>query len=98
MRFRSMVLLLGLTLAPLVACGGDNDLVGTWSDDNGVVSYEFGSDGKVTITGPFGGGVELDYERDGDRVLVGPEGTRQVLTFTEDGDLDIGMAVLHKQD
>ena len=98
MRFRAMVLLLGLTLAPLAACGGGSDLVGTWSDDNGVVSYEFASDGKVTITGPFGGGVELDYERDGNRVLVGPEGTRQVLTFTEDGDLDIGMAVLHKQD
>ncbi|MGD8496942.1 MAG: hypothetical protein PVF05_12205 [Gemmatimonadales bacterium] len=98
MRLRSMVLLFGLTLAPLAACARGDDLVGTWSDDHGVVSYEFAPDGKVTITGPFGGGVELDYERDGDRVLVGPEGTRQVLTFTEDGDLDIGMAVLHKQD
>lgn len=96
MRLRAAIVLLGLTLTPLAACGG-NDLVGTWSDDNGVVSYEFAANGKVTITGPFGGGVELDYERDGDRVLVGPEGTRQVLKFTEDGDLDIGMALLHKQ-
>jgi len=97
MRLRSAILVLGLTLGPLAGCGG-NELVGTWADDQGVVSYDFDSDGKVTITGPFGGGVELDYERDGNRVLVGPEGTRQVLTFTENGDLDIGMTVLHKQD
>ncbi len=89
-----------LVLATLVAggCGGGG-LEGTYADDMGVVSYEFMSGGKVMITGPFGNAVELNYEVDGDRVLVrASEGAAQVLTITPEGHLDIGLAVLKKQE
>ncbi|MDH3298340.1 MAG: hypothetical protein OEM23_04160 [Gemmatimonadota bacterium] len=96
MRRIGFVLLFVVALA-FAGCGGG--LEGTYSDEMGVVTYEFSSDGKVMITGPFGNAVQLDYELEGDRVLVkASEGAAQVLTITPEGHLDIGLAVLKKQD
>jgi len=96
MRRIGIAVLLVTTVA-VGGCGGGG-LEGTYSDDMGVVSYEFRSGGKVMITGPFGNAVELNYEVDGDRVLVkASEGAAQVLTITPEGHLDIGLAVLKKQ-
>lgn len=98
MRIRSLVVLLTLVLAGgLAACGADT-LDGVYEDEAGVVSYDFQSDGKVIVTGPFGAGVELSYERDGDRVYIGAGDARQVFTITEEGHLDMGLAVLKKQE
>lgn len=93
MRLTGIGVLVALAVA---ACGGG--LSGSYSDDSGVVTYEFSRGGTVTITSGLGGTIELDYERDGDRILVkGPQGGNQVLTLTPDGDIDIGVAVLKKQ-
>ena len=100
MRIRHIALVTLLALAGgFAACGGSG-IEGTYSDDMGVVSYDFGSDGKVLVTGPFGAAVEMDYERDGDRILVGggDSSARQVLTITEEGHLDMGVTVLRKRD
>lgn len=91
---------LGLVVVlALAGCGGGGGLEGTYSDDSGVVSYEFQKNGKVLITS-IGGTVELDYEIDGDKVKVraAEDAPAQVLTITEEGDLDMGMAVLKKQE
>lgn len=98
MRIRSLAVVSMLVLAGgLTACNADS-LDGVYEDEAGIVSYDFQSDGKVIVTGPFGAGVELSYERDGDRVYIGAGDARQVLTITEEGDLDLGLAVLKKQE
>lgn len=98
MRIRSLAVVFMLVLAGgLTACKADS-LAGVYEDEAGVVSYDFQSDGKVIVTGPFGTGVELSYERDGDRVYIGAGDARQVVTITEEGDLDLGLAVLKKQE
>ena len=101
MRVRTIAALAALLPALALgaaACGAGGGIEGTYADDMGVISYTFGDDGKVTVTGPFGSEVEMDYEVDGDRVLVGGAEARQVLTITEEGHLDMGMTVLKKQD
>lgn len=100
MRIRHIALVTALAVAGgLAACGGSG-IEGTYSDDMGVVSYDFGSGGKVLVTGPFGAAVEMEYERDGDRILVGgaDSSARQVLTITDEGHLDMGVTVLKKRD
>ncbi len=98
MRTRFLAVVLTLLLAGgLAACSADG-LDGVYEDAAGVVSYDFQSDGKVIVTGPFGAGVELSYERDGDRVYIGAGDARQVLTITEEGHLDMGMAVLERRE
>ena len=90
---------LGLTLGlALAACGGG--MSGTYADDMGIVSYEFKSNGKVVISSGLGAAVEMDYEKDGNTIRVtAMEGMpAQVLTLTDEGDLDLGLAVLKKQD
>lgn len=63
------------------ACGGA--LSGTYADDAGVTSYEFGPDGRARIS-VLGTTVVAEYTLDGDRVLVtSPQGT-VVLTRDED--------------
>lgn len=63
------------------ACGGG--LSGTYADDAGVTSYEFGPDGRARIS-VLGTTVVAEYTLDGDRVLVtSPQGT-VVLTRDED--------------
>lgn len=97
MRTRALAIVLALVLTGGLAACNANSLDGVYEDEAGVVSYDFQSDGKVIVTGPFGAGVELSYERDGDRVYIGAGDARQVLTITEEGDLDMGLAVLKKQ-
>ena len=90
---------LGIVLAiALTACGGGG-MNGTYSDDSGIVSYEFKGNGKVLVSS-MGQTVELQYEKDGDkiRVMAAKNAPAQVITITDDGHLDVGMAVLKKQD
>jgi len=80
----------------MFGCGGG--MTGTYSDEHGIVTYEFQSNGKVLVTS-LGGTVELGYEKDGDRIRVktAEGGPAQVLTLTENGDLDMGLAVLKRR-
>ena len=86
-----------LTLAVLfvlAACGAKLD--GTYTDQTGIVSYTFTSDGKVTSEA-MGVKFEQKYELDGNKVkLVMPTGA-MVMTLNEDGSIDGAAGKLTKK-
>lgn len=85
-RFRSLAkgLLLSMTLL-LSACG--SGLSGEYSDEMGMMKYEFESDGKVYMT-TMGMKVAGEYEIDDGNVIVkGPHGN---LVFERKDDTLIG--------
>lgn len=73
-------LLMGSLLA-LMACGPR--ISGTWEDAGGMTTYEFGPDGKASVS-VLDTRVAAEYTLDGDKVLVtSPQGT-VVLTRRDD--------------
>jgi outer membrane lipopolysaccharide assembly protein LptE/RlpB len=87
-----------LTLAVLfvlAACG--SKLEGTYTDQMGVASYTFTSDGKV-ISETMGMKFEQKYELDGKQIkIVMPTGA-MVMTLNEDGSIDgLGMKLTKKK-
>ena len=72
-----------LTLLFLLA-GCSSGLSGKYSDENGLMSYEFQSDGKVFMK-MMGMQFAGEYEIDEDKVIVkGPNGN---LVFDREGDI-----------
>ncbi|MFA5017226.1 MAG: hypothetical protein WC504_06745 [Methylobacter sp.] len=68
----------------LSACGPKLD--GTYTDNMGITSYTFESNGKMTQS-IMGVAIEMNYEVDGNKVkLIAPQGTF-VLTLLEDGSI-----------
>jgi len=67
----------------LSAC---DKLDGTYTDNMGITSYTFESNGKMTQS-VMGMAIEMNYEVDGNKVkLIAPQGTF-VLTLLEDGSI-----------
>lgn len=67
----------------LSAC---DKLDGTYTDNMGITSYTFESNGKMTQS-VMGMVIEMNYEVDGNKVkLIAPQGTF-VLTLLEDGSI-----------
>ncbi|HRE18440.1 MAG TPA: hypothetical protein PLW86_15450 [Rhodocyclaceae bacterium] len=81
-----MKYLLALFAAVLLsACG--SKIEGTYSDQLGLVDYEFRSGGKVYMR-TLGTETALNYSVDGDKVTIElPQGGNQVFTLLENGHL-----------
>lgn len=80
----------------LAACGAK--LEGTYTDNAGVVSYTFKSDGKV-ISETMGAQFELKYELDGNKIKIAMPTGAMVMTLNEDGSIDgmMGMKLTKKK-
>lgn len=86
--------LFALTAALLLAACGAK-VSGTYVDKEGMVSFDFGSNGKVTQTA-MGIETELPYEVEDNKVkLQGPGGV-MVLTLQGDGSLKTPWGVMVK--
>lgn len=79
----------------LTACG--SGINGTYSDDSGMVSYQFESGGKM-YTKAMGMESELRYSVDGDRVKIEvPGGGNMIMTLNKDGTLKGPMGMVLKK-
>jgi hypothetical protein len=74
-----------VALSCLSACS--DRISGTYSDKQGVATYEFDRNGRINIT-VLGTNVAAEYAVDGDRILVtSPQGT---IVLTRQGDQLLG--------
>ncbi len=95
MKKRWLVLLIAVCLTAVLplalgACGGgdgDEAIVGVWTDELGMMDYEFTSDGRLLVT--FTGETEeISYiAKDGRLSFVDPEtGEEQAIDFRVEAD------------
>ncbi len=73
--------IVAVTSIALFGCG--ERLSGSYADDDGVTSYAFTTNGRVTIS-VLGADVDAEYRLDGDKVLVSSAQGTVVLTRRED--------------
>ncbi len=73
--------ILVVTSIALASCG--EQLSGNYADDDGITSYAFATNGRVTIS-VLGADVDAEYRLDGDKVLVSSAQGTIVLTRRED--------------
>jgi len=85
-----------ILVALLSACG--SGLKGTYSDENGMFSYTFNSNGKVVVE-TMGMGTEQEYKvEDGKVKIASPQGTL-VMNILDDGSIagPMGMKLTKKK-
>lgn len=84
--------IMGALALLLTACG--SGLSGEYSDQAGMLQYDFKSDGKVYMT-TFGIQVASEYRVDDDKVIIQGSNGNMVLDMKDDGTLSgpLGMVL-----
>jgi hypothetical protein len=89
-----MVLILGCSMLYVAGCG--DAVSGKYADDTGVMSVEFKSGGKATVS--IGGTpIETTYTVSGKTVTFTVNGDSKSLTINDDGSLSGGGMTLKKK-
>lgn len=77
------ILLLGVVLA-FSACGGGDDVTGTWKGDDGI-TYEFKDDGTVALQMEGLGDFSAEYEVSGGNITIDMMGEKVTAPYKIDG-------------